>query len=184
MREFGRPRVKTALGAAGLRVGQVERDAMAPVFAAAQHETYANIARQAGFGDRGTTEERMEDFVANRMEQQLSLQGFRDAVVTRPGPIPGPPLSENPAWIDYERGQHIAWQGEGGSMEAFARIHHAIRWHADSVPGGLAAAPGFYEAAVASGSVEGAAQAARLYGEQVGVPGEQLSMWLQDLGAA
>ena len=173
--------LRTPLQAAGLDLRQVERDALAPVWAAAQHDRLSNVARQAGFGDRGSTAIQVADFVAYRIEGQLMAQGFLSERITRPGSSPVVPLSDTPALMDYDRGQQIAWATRGGNMAAYAGLHHAIRRYADTPQAGLEAAGRFYEAAIENRSVAGVVQAAQEYGAQAGVPAERLEPWLQEL---
>ena len=175
--------LRTPMRAAGLDLRQVEQDAMAPVWAAAQHDTLSNLARQAGFGDRGSTASQVGDFVAHRIEGRLMAQGFLSERITRPGAKPVTPLSDTPALTDYDRGQQIAWAAGGGSMPAYAGLHHAIRRYADTPRSGQDAANSFYDAAVENRSVAGVIEAAREYGAQAGVPGERLEPWLQELQA-
>jgi len=165
--------------AAGLDLGRVERDAMAPVWAAAQHDTLTNVARQAGFGDREDTQSMVSDFVASRVEGQLRNQGFLDELITRPGEPPNTPLSDTPALLDYERGQQMAWAA-GGDMSTYAGLHHALRRYADSPQKGTKAAAGFYGAMMEARGA-GPVEAARSYAAQAGVPNERLELWLQQL---
>jgi hypothetical protein len=156
--------LRTPLQAAGLDLRQVERDALAPMWAAAQHDRLPNVARQAGFGDRGSAAIQVADFVAYRIEGQLMAQGFLSERITRPGSSPVVPLSDTPALMDYDRGQQIAWATRGGNMAAYAGLHYAIRRYADTPQAGLEAAGRFYEAAVENRSVAGVVQAAQEYG--------------------
>jgi hypothetical protein len=181
MRDIRRD-LRTPMLAAGLDPRQVERDALAPVWAAAQHDTLSNLARQAGFGDRGSTAGMVGDFVAYRFEGQLMNQGFLSERITRPGSRPSVPLSDTPALIDYDRGQQMAWAAGGGNMATYAGLHHAIRRYAGTPGAGQDAATAFYNAAVENRSVAGVTGAAREYGAQAGVPAERLEPWLQELG--
>jgi len=183
MRDIRRD-LRTPMLAAGLDPRQVERDALAPVWAAAQHDTLSNLARQAGFGDRGSTASMVGDFVAYRFEGQLMNQGFLSERVTRPGSRPAVPLSDTPALVDYDRGQQMAWATGGGNMATYAGLHHAIRRYAGTPAAGQDAATAFYNAAVENRSVAGVIEAAREYGAQAGVPAERLEPWLQELGRA
>lgn len=167
--------------AAGLDLSAVERDALAPVWAAAQHQPLTSMARQAGFGDRASREEMVSDFVAHRLEEQLVARGFLGESVTRPGKPPATPLSDHPTLLDYDRGQRMRWATGGGDMATYAGLHHAIRRHAVVPQVGLAAARDFYEAAVASGSVSGAIEAARRHGASAGVPDARLDPWVRQL---
>jgi hypothetical protein len=176
--------LRTPMEAAGLDLRQVEQDALAPVWAAAQHDTLSNVARQAGFGDRGDTASTVGDFVAYRVEGQLMAQGFLSERITRPGAQPSTPLSDSPALLDYDRGQQIAWAVGGGDMGAYAGLHHALRRYAETPAVGAEAAEGFYTAALENQSVPGVIEAARDYGGQAGVDSERLDPWLQQLPAA
>jgi hypothetical protein len=176
--------LRTPMQAAGLDPRQVERDALAPVWAAAQHDTLSNVARQAGFGDRADTASAVGDFMAYRVEGQLMAQGFLSGRITRPGAPPSVPLSDSPALLDYDRGQQIAWAVGGGDMEAYAGLHHALRRYAETPAAGAEAAEGFYTTALENQSVTGVIEAARDYGGQAGVPGERLDSWLQQLSPA
>ena len=174
----------TMAGAAGLNLRQVERDAMAPVWAAAQHDTLANVARQAGFGDRGDTASIVGDFATSRVEGQLMAQGFLSQRITRPGAPSTTPLSDSPALLDYDRGQQIAWAAGGGNLATYGGLHHAIRRYAGTPGAGQDAARGFYDAAMESGSVAGTIEAAVEYGRGAGVPDSRLDPWLQELRTA
>jgi hypothetical protein len=180
MRDIRRD-LRTPMEAAGLDLRQVERDAMAPVWAAAQHDTLSNVARQAGFGDRGSTAGAVGDLVAYRVEGQLMAQGFLSERITRPGAPPSVPLSDNPALLDYDRGQQIAWAAGAGDMGTYAGLHHALRRYAETPAAGAEAAEGFYNAALENRSVAGVIEAAQEYGGQAGVDGERLDPWLQQL---
>jgi hypothetical protein len=183
MRDIRRD-LRTPMLAAGLDPRQVERDALAPVWAAAQHDTLSNLARQAGFGDRGGTAGMVGDFVAYRFEGQLMNQGFLSERITRPGSRPAVPLSDTPALIDYDRGQQMAWATGGGNMPTYAGLHHAIRRYAGTPAAGQEAASRFYSTTMENRSVAGVIEAAREYGAQAGVPAERLAPWLQELGGA
>jgi hypothetical protein len=183
MRDIRRD-LRTPMSAAGLDPRQVERDALTPVWAAAQHDTLSNLARQAGFGDRGSTAGMVGDFVAYRFEGQLMNQGFLSERITRPGSRPAVPLSDTPALIDYDRGQQIAWAAGGGDMATYAGLHHAIRRYAGSPAAGQEAASRFYSTTMENRSVAGVIEAAWEYGAQAGVPAERLAPWLQELGGA
>ena len=176
--------LRAPMQAAGLDLRQIEQDALAPVWAAAQHDTLANVARQAGFGDRPDTASMVSDFVAYRIEGQLMAQGFLSERITRPGAPPVIPLSDSPALIDYDRGQQMAWAVRSGDMAAYAGLHHALRRYADTPQAGLDAATRFYNAALENPGVAGVIEAAREYGVQAGVPEERLEPWLQELQAA
>jgi hypothetical protein len=176
--------LRTPMQAAGLDPRQVERDALAPVWAAAQHDTLSNVARQAGFGDRADTASAVGDFMAYRVEGQLMAQGFLSERITRPGAPPSVPLSDSPALLDYDRGQQIAWAVGGGDMGAYAGLHHALRRYGETPAAGAEAAEGFYTTALENQSVAGVIEAARDYGGQAGVPGERLDPWLQQLPPA
>jgi hypothetical protein len=175
--------LRTPMEAAGLDFRQVERDAMAPVWAAAQHNTLTNVARQAGFGDRSDTTSIVSDFLTSRVEGQLMTQGFLSQRITRPGAPSTTPLSDTPTLFDYDRGQQLAWAAGGGNLTTYGGLHHAMRRYADTPSAGLDAANGFYAAAIESGGVAGVIGAAREYGAQAGVPGERLEPWLQELQA-
>jgi hypothetical protein len=176
--------LRTPMQAAGLDLRQVERDALAPVWAATQHDTLSNIARQAGFGNRGSTMSQVGDFVAYRIEGQLMAQGFLSERITRPGSRPVVPLSDTPALVDYDKGQQLAWATGKGNMASYAGLHHAIRRHASTPQAGLDAAGAFYSAALENRSVAGVIEAAQEYGAQAGVPEDRLQPWLQELGGA
>jgi hypothetical protein len=176
--------LRTPMEAAGLDLRQVERDALAPVWAAAQHDTLSNVARQAGFDDRGSTASAVGDFVAYRVEGQLMAQGFLSERITRPGAQLSVPLSDSPALLDYDRGQQIAWAVGGGDMGTYAGLHHALRRYAGTPAAGAEAAEGFYTTALENQSVAGVIAAARDYGGQAGVDSERLDPWLQQLPAA
>ena len=111
-------------------------------------------------------------------------QGFLSQRITRPGTKPAVPLSDTPALLDYDRGQQLAWASGGGSMSAYAGLHHAIRRYADTPQAGLEAADRFFDAALENRSVTGVIEAAREYGGQAGVPEERLDPWLQELQGA
>jgi hypothetical protein len=175
------PDLRTALNERGISLREIERDAMAPVKAAAQHDTLTNVARQAGFGDRGDTASIVGDFVTYRFEQQFVVRGFLTQPLNSPGTEPIVPLSDTPAYTDYDRGQQIAWRAGGGDMVAYAGLHHAMRRYAQTPESGQRAADSFYDAAINSGSVAGVVRAAQDFGTQAGVPSEQLEPWLRML---
>ncbi len=167
--------------AAGLDLGAIEHEAMAPVWAAAQHQPLTSIARQAGFGDRESPRAMVSDFVAYRLEGQLMAQGVLGERVTRPGRRPTTPLTDHPTLLDYDRGQQLRWATGGGDMGTYAGLHHAIRSHAITPQAGFDAAGGFYDAALETGSVAGAIEAARQHAASAVVPSERLNPWIRRL---
>jgi hypothetical protein len=66
-------------------------------------------------------------------------------------------------------------------MRTYAGLHHAIRSHGITPQERVEAASDFYRAALESGSVSGAVEAARRHAASAVVPEGRLDPWVQQL---